>query len=260
MVEAAAAAAALALENERRLVALAKTQARIQALVDAFPDLIFRMSRDGVYLEYKGKPEDLAVPPEQLLGARFHDVLPTDVADQLLAGVVRAIDTGEIVTGDYTLELDGVPRDFEARIVKAGDEAVADRPRVHRAEPRAGRARTAARRAPAAPSRSRARARLRHHRRRLDAEPALPDHAGRLHRALQHLAGTAVRTAGRRPDPWECVLGRFHRSGGARRSEGRPRGRDGRRWAPRVRERLDHGNRGAPASDLVDDAASGRQG
>jgi PAS domain S-box-containing protein len=124
LVEAAAAAAALALENERRLAALAKAQARIQALIDAFPDLIFRMSREGRYLEYSGRPEDLAAPPEQLIGARFHDVLPTDVADLLLAGVVRAIDTGEIVSAEYQLELDGVPRDFEARIVKAGDEAV----------------------------------------------------------------------------------------------------------------------------------------
>ena len=124
LVEAAAAAAALALENERRLVALANAQARIQALLDAFPDLIFRMDRDGVYLEYKGKAEDLAVPPEQLIGAKAHDILPGDVADHLVGGVRRAIDTGELTTGEYTLELDGVPRDFEARIVKAGDEAV----------------------------------------------------------------------------------------------------------------------------------------
>ena len=124
LVEAVAAAAALALENERRLVALANAQARIQALLDAFPDLIFRMDRDGVYLEFKGKPEDLAAPPEELIGAKAHDILPHDVADQLVGGIQRAIDTGEIVTGEYTLELDGVPRDFEARIVKAGDEAV----------------------------------------------------------------------------------------------------------------------------------------
>jgi PAS domain S-box-containing protein len=123
-VDAVAAAAALALENERRLVALRKAQARIQALLDAFPDLIFRMSRDGEYLEYKGKPEDLAVPPEQLIGARAHEILPFDVADKLVGGIRWAIDTGEVVTGEYTLELEGTPRDFEARIVKAGDEAV----------------------------------------------------------------------------------------------------------------------------------------
>jgi PAS domain S-box-containing protein len=124
LVEAAAAAAALALENERRLVALVNTQARIQALIDAFPDLIFRMDREGAYLEYKGKPEDLAVPPEQLLASKAHDILPRDVADKLVGGIERAIETGELVTGDYSLELDGVSRDFEARIVKAGDEAV----------------------------------------------------------------------------------------------------------------------------------------
>jgi PAS domain S-box-containing protein len=124
LVEAAAAAAAMALENEQRLAALAKTQIRIQALVDAFPDLIFRMDRDGTYLEYKGRPEDLAVSPDDLIGSRAHDVLPGDVADQVVGGVRRAIDTGEIVTGEYVLELEGVSRDFEARIVKAGDEAV----------------------------------------------------------------------------------------------------------------------------------------
>lgn len=124
LVESAAVAAALALESERRLAALAKAQARNRALLDALPDLMFRMTRDGVYLEYKGPEENLVVPPDQLIGARAHDVLPRDVAEQLVAGVRRAIDTGEVVTGEYTLDLAGAPRDFETRIVKAGDEAV----------------------------------------------------------------------------------------------------------------------------------------
>ena len=65
-----------------------------------------------------------AVPPDELIGASVYDVLPDEVAEQLLTGIQRAIDTGEIVTGEYQLELGGEPRDFEARIVKAGDEAV----------------------------------------------------------------------------------------------------------------------------------------
>jgi PAS domain S-box-containing protein len=124
LVESAAATAALALESERRHAALAKAQARNRALLDAVPDLMFRMTRDGVYLEYKGRAEDLAVPPDQLIGASAHDILPKDVADPLVEGIRRAIDAGEIVTGEYRLELDGRLRDFEARIVKAGEEAV----------------------------------------------------------------------------------------------------------------------------------------
>jgi PAS domain S-box-containing protein len=124
LVESAAATAALALESERRHAALAKAQARNRALLDAVPDLMFRMTREGVYLEYKGKAEDLAAPPEQLIGASAHDILPKDVADLLVEGIRRAIDTGEIVSGEYRLQLDGRLRDFEARIVKAGEEAV----------------------------------------------------------------------------------------------------------------------------------------
>jgi PAS domain S-box-containing protein len=124
LVESAAAAAAFALESERRLAALAKVQARNRALLDAVPDLMFRMDRDGTYLEVKGAPEDLVVPREQLIGARAHDILPQDVADLLVEGIRSTIETGEVVTGDYRLELNGVLRDFETRIVKAGDEAV----------------------------------------------------------------------------------------------------------------------------------------
>ena len=124
LVESAAAAAAFALESERRLAALAKAQARNRALLDAVPDLMFRMDRDGTYLEVKGADEDLVVPGEQLVGTRAHDVLPHDVADLLVEGIRSTIETGEVATGDYRLELDGVLRDFETRTVKAGDEAV----------------------------------------------------------------------------------------------------------------------------------------
>jgi PAS domain S-box-containing protein len=85
---------------------------------------MFRMDRDGVYLEFKGAREDLAAPPERLIGSSVRDVLPSNVADQFVEGIRRAIDTGELVRADYRLEIDGVPRDWEARIVKAGDDAV----------------------------------------------------------------------------------------------------------------------------------------
>ncbi|MGH3015053.1 MAG: PAS domain-containing sensor histidine kinase, partial [Gaiellaceae bacterium] len=124
LVESAAAAAAFALESERRLAALAKAQARNRALLDAVPDLMFRMDRDGTYLEVKGADEDLVIPREQLIGVRAHDVLPHDVADVLVEGIRSTIETGEVATGDYRLELNGVLRDFETRTVKAGDEAV----------------------------------------------------------------------------------------------------------------------------------------
>jgi PAS domain S-box-containing protein len=121
---AVAAAASLALARERSLQALRQSERRYRALLNAIPDLMFRMSRDGVYLDYKGEREDLAVPPEELIGRGLHDVLPKEVADLILMGVRAAIDAGTVVTGEYELELRGLARHFEARIVKDGAEAV----------------------------------------------------------------------------------------------------------------------------------------
>jgi PAS domain S-box-containing protein len=121
---AVAAAASLALARERTLQALRRSERRYRALLNAIPDLMFRMSRDGEYLDFKGDPEALLVPPEEFLGRRLHDVLPAEVADLILMGVRAAISAGTVVTGEYQLELRGVPRHYETRIVKDGEEAV----------------------------------------------------------------------------------------------------------------------------------------
>jgi PAS domain S-box-containing protein len=121
---AVSAAASLALAREGSLQALRSSERRYRALLHAIPDLMFRMSRDGEYLDFKGEQEDLAVPPEELIGSTVHDVLPVEVADLLLMGVRAAIGAGTVVTGEYELELRGVPRHFEARIVKDEADAV----------------------------------------------------------------------------------------------------------------------------------------
>ena len=124
LATAVAAAAGLFLARERSMQALRQSETRYRALLEAIPDLMFRMTRDGTYLDFKGDGADLAAPPEQLIGARAHDILPRPVADKLVIGIGEALDTGRVVTGDYKLILDGVERAFEARIVRDGDEAV----------------------------------------------------------------------------------------------------------------------------------------
>ena len=124
LIDAVSAAASLALARERTVEALRQSEGRYRALLDAAPDLMFRFDREGTYLDFNGHPEDLITPPEQLLGSRAHDILPAEVADKIVNGVREAIDTGRLVTGDYRVEIDGVERDFEARIVKDGEEAI----------------------------------------------------------------------------------------------------------------------------------------
>jgi PAS domain S-box-containing protein len=123
-VRAVCAAASLMLARERTVQALRQSEGRYRALLDALPDLMFRLSADGRYLAYKGEREDLVVPPDRLVGSTVDEILPPHVAKILRDGVREALATGTVVTGEYDLAVGGVLRQWEVRIVKDGEEAV----------------------------------------------------------------------------------------------------------------------------------------
>ena len=122
LVEAVGAAAGLALENERRLAELAQSEARQRALIEALPDLMIRISRDGTYLDVEANEADLVRPAHELVGRTLHEVLPLDVADRIMR-CVRRLPTGSgVETVEYRLRIDSVDRHFEARIAPIRDD------------------------------------------------------------------------------------------------------------------------------------------
>jgi PAS domain S-box-containing protein len=116
-------AARLAIEKDRGLQALRRSEVRSRALLDAIPDLMFRIARDGTYLEVKGDPARMVVPPEELLGLSVRDVLPPDLADQFEAGLAMPASKG-VQTLEYRLAIGGEERYFEARMMPSGNDEV----------------------------------------------------------------------------------------------------------------------------------------
>ncbi len=114
--------ARLAIQKDRGLQALRRSEARSRALLDALPDLMFRIARDGTYLEVKGDASALVVPRERLIGSTVQDVLPRDVSETFLEAL--AARRRGVQTIEYRLTIDGEPRDFEARLVPSGDDEV----------------------------------------------------------------------------------------------------------------------------------------
>jgi PAS domain S-box-containing protein len=107
--------------------ALRESELKNRALLDAIPDLMLRLSQEGVYLEViPAKHFDPVAPPNQLLGRSVLEVLPDDVARQQISAVQQALQTRKIQIYEYQLETQGELRDFEARVVGSGeDEALA---------------------------------------------------------------------------------------------------------------------------------------
>ncbi len=125
LLDAVSAAAGFALANERALERVQRVEERNRALLDAIPDLMFRIARDGTYLDVRADdPASLLQPPEQLIGSNVREALPRDVAAAVLACIERALETGATSTVEYELAIRGVRRWFESRMVPSGDDEV----------------------------------------------------------------------------------------------------------------------------------------
>ena len=119
------AAARLGLAQDRGLQALQASEQRVRALLDAIPDNMYRVARDGTYLDFNANvPVDLVRPPGRIVGERIQNVLPKEVSDVLMDGIERALETGEVVSIEYRVMRARGLRDTESRIVKSGDEEV----------------------------------------------------------------------------------------------------------------------------------------
>jgi PAS domain S-box-containing protein len=92
-----------------------------RAIIDALPDLVFRMDVEGRYLDIKYDVlEQLAAPPDDLLGKTVHDVLRRELADKFVAAIRQALQTNTVQIFEYELTpMAGVPHHYEARIVTA---------------------------------------------------------------------------------------------------------------------------------------------
>jgi signal transduction histidine kinase len=105
--------------------ALHSSEARNRATLRALPDLMFVLSRDGVYLDYYATDEEmLFAPPSQFLGRRVRDVMPAGLADRFERALVEVFEADGPVVVEYTLEIGGAIGAYEVRLVRAEDDTV----------------------------------------------------------------------------------------------------------------------------------------
>jgi PAS domain S-box-containing protein len=99
-----------------------REEAHQRALLEALPDLLFRVRIDGTVLDFKANdPEELAAPPETLIGSNFLQ-LPEPVGPQLVEALQRAIRGGVLQVIEYVLEVPRGWQYYEARLVRSGPE------------------------------------------------------------------------------------------------------------------------------------------
>jgi PAS domain S-box-containing protein len=95
------------------------------SIIKALPDLFFRFSEDGTYLDcWTSNPKLLIQPKEDFIGKKLEEVLPKDIADGAYKLIREVVETKEPRSFEYELVLYGGKRYFESRLVFDSDHTV----------------------------------------------------------------------------------------------------------------------------------------
>ncbi|MGA7194501.1 MAG: ATP-binding protein [Anaerolineales bacterium] len=104
---------------------LSQTEARYHALLNAIPDMIFELDKDGVFINFF-KSEEMSswLPPEQFVGKNIRDVMPDFISSPTLFGIERTLLTNQTYAFEYQLSgTDGL-HNYESRLIASGDNSV----------------------------------------------------------------------------------------------------------------------------------------
>ena len=113
-------------ERRRAEATLRESEARARAMLQAVPDMMFRMNSQGVFVDYKADIKDLYAQSEpSLIGKRNRDITPPEFADLIEHQIRTSLVTRTMQSFDYQLSIPGRGvRDYEARMVASGEEEV----------------------------------------------------------------------------------------------------------------------------------------
>lgn len=107
------------------IVELRARDTQYRALLEAFPDLVFRVDRRGTYLQaWPEDRPDLVVRGKELVGRTVHEVLPPDLAQRLHALITEVVDGRQVGIVEYDLAIRGDPQTFEGRAAPCGPDEV----------------------------------------------------------------------------------------------------------------------------------------
>ena len=113
--------------TQRKFVeeALKSSEIRANALLNAIPDLMFKLNKEGVYIEYKSAKEDLAYQKDSIIGLKNRDIMPFNFADFIDEKIQLTLNEEKTQIFEYQLQLPGKGIcEYEARMVPCDNEEV----------------------------------------------------------------------------------------------------------------------------------------
>ncbi len=111
--------------QKRTMQALQQSEARIRAMVDAFPDMIMELSLDGVIMNIvPPKGLEKAMPIDHFVGERVTEMFDEAVAFQMMLAMKRAIEINQIAVFEFEILMGEKLHVMEARLTGNASDTV----------------------------------------------------------------------------------------------------------------------------------------
>jgi PAS domain S-box-containing protein len=113
-------------ERDQMAERLHQSATQSRAILSAIPDLMFRTTAEGVYLEYLSSRNvaDVVPPTVNPVGQCMTDILPPELAQRHLAAIQRALATQELQVYEQHIQVGDRFQDEEVRVIASGDDEV----------------------------------------------------------------------------------------------------------------------------------------
>lgn len=104
---------------------LKESETKHRVLFNAIPDMIFRIKRDGTFIDFRpAEGFEPYMPPHEFLGRKIQEVMPKNIAEPAMRLMRQVLSNGEGRSFEYQLTIKDEKHDYEARFVASGEDVV----------------------------------------------------------------------------------------------------------------------------------------
>lgn len=106
---------AIARSNEK---AIKESEQKLRALISALPDLVLRMSSDGVFKDFSAPDSFLmAYKGEDFIGKNVSELFPPEASEKTMKAIKNVIANNSVEQFEYRLTINNTVTDWDVRIV-----------------------------------------------------------------------------------------------------------------------------------------------
>ncbi|MEP7372832.1 MAG: histidine kinase [Chitinophagaceae bacterium] len=109
----------------QRTAELYKSENRNKAIVNALPDMVFVINQEGRFLDFNNPTGNKTLmTPDQFISKKVPEILPEPLASEVMVCIEKTLQTGQILSYSYQMEIDNETRSYESRYIPQTNDDV----------------------------------------------------------------------------------------------------------------------------------------